>query len=367
MTEPDFVPFRLERWFAAQPRDIACDLTSSGAPAIGLPELLALATDEERELFRTTSLGYGPAAGSQVLRRWIASRYEGVPADDVTVTSGAIEALHLAVSTLVRTGDEVVVQEPTYPAVAGLARSRGACVRVWQLDPERSFRPAVEALAPLLSRRTRLVAITQPNSPTGSVTGSDDLRDLVGLLEPLGIWLLCDEVYRDLVIEPGLVVPSAVELYERALSIGDVAKPFGLGGLRIGWIVVRDAEARRGIALRRDYTTLSIATPSDALAAIALAHAHELLAGPIGLARRNLGALADLAARDHVISFATPRAGVTAFVRVPDAAALQRRLAEVGVIVVPGDLYGHADRVRIGLATAPERFAFGLERIAALV
>ncbi len=360
--------FALERWFAEQqPTARLIDLSGSGAPPRTLRALLAVATRAERVALSRLSLGYGPGQGSAELRSIVAARYRGIRPDDVLVTAGAIEALHLAVAALVDRGDEVIVQEPMYPAVSGLARLRGARVVPWRLAAEDGFHASVLAVTRLLSARTALVAITQPNGPTGSVLEDGELDQLVAALAPRGIRLLSDEVYRDLVLEPGLRVPSAVERYERALSVGDVAKPYGLGGLRIGWLAMRDREARQRIAALRDYTTLSSATPSEALAAIALRHHESLTAEPIRHARTNLRVLTALARRDHALRLDPPRAGVSAFPGVRGADTLQRALRAEGVLVVPGALFGHPDRLRIALAGPPAEFAVALERLAALL
>lgn len=357
-------PFELERWFAAQTPRARIDLAGSGAPPLRLPELLALATPEERACFDDISLGYGPPGGSGGLREAIAARTESLGSEHVLVSCGAIEALHLLIATLVGPGDEVVVQQPMYGAVAGLARARGARVVTWHLRADRSFRAELADLAPLLTDRTRLVAITQPNAPTGSVLDAAALVELVGLLVPRGIWLLSDEVYRDLVLDPGARLPQAAEGYERAISIGDVAKPFGLGGLRIGWALTRDIGLIRRLAALRDYTTLSVPTVSDALARIALAHADRILERARRNARINLGELTGLSRRAPV-SFVPPQAGATAFIRVPDAAVVQRHLADRGVALVPGALFGDPERLRIGLAGAQDEFALGLGELEA--
>jgi aspartate/methionine/tyrosine aminotransferase len=360
-----FAPFEFERWCAACVPVAGCDLSPSGAPPLRLDELLAFATPSERDAFAAVPLGYGPASGDPELRRLVARRH-GVRAHEVLVTCGAIEALLCAVSVLVRAGDEVVVQQPMYPAVAGIARGLGATVVPWRLAAADGFRPRIAALARLLSPRTRLVAVTQPNGPTGSVLEEDDLAALVEVLEPRGIWLLSDEVYRDLVVEAE-AVPSAACRYERALSVGDVAKPFGLGGLRIGLVTARDADVRERIVARRDYTTLSAPTPSGMLAAVALRHADALLARPIRNARANISLLADLASRDNALSFVRPRAGVTAFVGVAGAASVQRRLAAAGVLVVPGSLFGDPERLRVWLGGPPGEFRVALEQLGALL
>ncbi len=355
-------PLALERWFASLARAPRINLAGSGAPPRTLAELSGLASPEERRELETISLGYGPPDGSEELRRAIAAR-QGADACDVLVTCGAIEALNLAVSAIVRPGDEVIVQDPMYPAVAGLAALRGASVVRWRLDPERGFRAALDELAGLLDARTRLVAITQPNGPTGSVIESRELEDLVAMLAAQDLWLLSDEVYRDLVLEPGLAITSA-QRYDRTVTVGDVAKPFGLGGLRIGWLVARDRRLCERVACLRDYTTLSIPTPSDTIARVALSHADALLAPTIAHARANLTRLAALVARDHSLSLVPPRAGLTAFPRVRNAARVQRALQDDGVLVVPGTLFGCPDRLRIGLGVPPDDFALGIERLA---
>jgi len=357
------VPFALERWFAAQPRDWRCDLSPSGARALSLDELLALASPSERAEFARAPLGYGPGQGSTELRALIATRYPGVDDEDVVVTCGAIEALLLCVGALVGPGDEIIVQQPMYGAVAGMAQALGARVRPWILEEERGYRADLSALAALLSPRTRLVAITQPNNPTGAVLEDDAMGELVHLIGSVGAWLLSDEVSRDLALGPQVVTPAVATGYDRAISVADVTKPFGLGGLRVGWFVSRAGELRAAASARRDYTTLSPATPSDLLARIALRHAAEIIAQPAALAREHLRELNALAAAHDMISLVPPRAGLTAFVRARGASALQRHLADEGVLVVPGELFGAPDHLRIWLGASDDSFAYALSCI----
>ncbi len=365
-TVPPFAPFELERWFASHAGRQCIDLTSSGAAPRTLRQLLALASTDERDRFEAVSLGYGAPDGAATLRAAIAARSSIGAGEEITVTCGAIEALRLVIDAVVAEGDEVIVQDPMYGAVAGLAQARGATVVPWPLRPEHAFVGSLDELAALIGPRTALVAITQPNSPTGSLLDDRELEELAALLAPRGIWLLSDEVYRDLALAPGLIVASAHGRYDRALAVGDVAKPFGLGGLRIGWIVARDPEVRARIGVARDYTTLSPPTPSVALAEIALRHADELLARPLENARVNLDLLRAAADRRPSLSLAPPRAGVTAFPAVSGGVRIQRQLAERGVLVVPGSLFGRSDRLRIGLAGPAGEFTAGLAQLESL-
>lgn len=366
MSRASAPPFALERWFASHAGSWRIDLSSSGAPDRMLRDLLALASPGERDAFDAIALGYGPPDGAGALLAAIAARSSIATMDEIAVTCGAIEALRLAVDALVGEGDEVIVQQPMYGAVAGLARARGATVVSWPLRPEQGFVGSLDELQARITPRTVVVAITQPNSPTGSVLDEYALDEVIRLLAADRIWLLSDEVYRDLALVPALVVPSAYGRYDRTLVVGDVAKPFGLGGLRIGWLVARDPEIRERIAAGRDYTTLSPPTPSVALAEIALRHADALIAQPIENARVNLMRLRALACRRSSLSLASPLAGATAFPSVADAARIQPQLAARGVLVVPGSLFGLADRLRIGLAGPADDFAAGLAELESL-
>ncbi|MGH2473185.1 MAG: aminotransferase class I/II-fold pyridoxal phosphate-dependent enzyme, partial [Candidatus Limnocylindria bacterium] len=102
---------------------------------------------------------------------------------------------------------------------------------------------------------------------------------------------------------------------------------------------------------------------SDVLAQVALRHSAELVRAPVANARDNLGTLEALAARVESLSLVPPRAGLSAFARFADAATLQRRLAADGVLVVPGELFGCTDHLRIWLGGSTAEFAFAVEEI----
>jgi len=142
-----FEPFELERWFATRVGRPRIDLTSSGALPRTLRELLGLASAAERDRFDAVSLGYGPPDGAGSLRTAIAARSSIGPGEEITITCGAIEALRLVIDVVVAEGDEVIVQEPMYGAVAGLSRSRGATVVRWPLRPEHAFVGSLDELA----------------------------------------------------------------------------------------------------------------------------------------------------------------------------------------------------------------------------
>ena len=184
MSDAAVAPLELERWFVSCRRPWRCDLSASAAAAPTLAALLALAAPDERAAFHEASLDYGPPDGCSELRELIASRHTGTSPTDVVVTAGATQALHLAITCLLDPGDEIVVQWPTYPAIAGIAETHGAVVRLWQTDD--AARPDLRTLEHLLTPRTRVVAITQPTTPTGTLFCDWDLVALLALADAAG-------------------------------------------------------------------------------------------------------------------------------------------------------------------------------------
>src|SRR5579859_6548677 len=100
---------------------------------------------------------------------------------------------------------------------------------------------------------------------------------VVALAQAHGIVLFSDEVYRELEHDPQSRLPAACDLDERAISLGSISKSYGLPGLRLGWLVTRDAALREAIMALKDYTTICSSAPSEVLTAVALRNRHILL------------------------------------------------------------------------------------------
>lgn len=359
--------FSLERWFAAFEFIPGMrNLAGSGAEPPSARELLALDGPEATARYLETALDYIENPGGERLRAAIAAFHPGITPEQVRATSGASEAILLLIWTQLQSGDNVVVEDPCYASHAEVAAALGAEVRRLPLRAEDGWKPDPERLAALVDRRTRLVLINHPHNPSGAVLDASELQALIRVAESAGAILASDEVFRPIALD-GTPMPSAVTLSERAVSIGDLSKPWGLGGLRVGWLASHDAEILRRAAHARDYTTMCGSGPAERLAEIALRHASTLLAPRMAGARENRRLLAAAIERSEGrLVWQAPAAGYSAWVQLPDGIEAEpfcRSLAlERSVLLLPGSVFGDAYRryLRIGIGGAPETFGAGL-------
>jgi DNA-binding transcriptional MocR family regulator len=174
-------PFLLDEWLERfKGPGIRYDLASSTGPAYSLRAILELADEDHRQSAFESPLVYCPAAGGDELRAGIAELH-GVSKDDVLVTTGAEEALHILFFDAAEPGANVVVSAPGFPPTWTLPESLGLEVRRYHLRPENGFRIDLEEVDRLVDARTRLLLVTSPSSrrrgercscPTRSITRS---------------------------------------------------------------------------------------------------------------------------------------------------------------------------------------------------
>ena len=203
---------------------------------------------------------------------------------------------------------------------------------------------------------------TTPHNPTGSTLDAAQLTVLARLADAAGAILVSDEVFRPIALG-GQATPSVTALSGRAAALGDLSTPWGLGGLRVGWVACRDARLLARLGEVRDYTTMCTNGPAEHLAAIALRHSEALLT-PRLANRADLAALVDRA--EGLLRWQRPGGGYSAWLRLPDgveAAPFCRRLAERrSLLLLPGDVFGedYAGYLRIGFGGDRARFLAGL-------
>jgi len=182
---------------------------------------------------------YVPAAGRTALREAIAAahaRRTGQPVgpDNVVYFSGAQNALFVASMCLAGPGDEVVTFEPLYPTYPATVEVSGA--RLVRAPASPACRPDLEALAPLISSRTRAIFWATPNNPSGVILNDAELACIGALARRHDLWLVSDEVYAGLAPD-GRVPSLAAQLPEQVVTIGSLSKSHAMTGWRAGWLV----------------------------------------------------------------------------------------------------------------------------------
>jgi aspartate/methionine/tyrosine aminotransferase len=259
-------PFLLERYLSKHEfsvRHVAC---ASDPDTLRLADVLALEPDA-RDQFLSVSLGYTETKGSRALREAIASLYQGgVTADDVLVHVGAQEPIYAFMRATVVPGDHVICLTPTYQSLTSVAETIGAEVSRWEAHEANGWQPDVAELERLVRPNTRLLVLNTPQNPTGGLLTGDRYAAAMDFAASRGIRVLGDEVYRGLE-HAGPRLPSVVELSERAVSLGAMAKVYGLAGLRIGWAVTRDRALLERLEVVKDYLSGAQRVPRDHRAA----------------------------------------------------------------------------------------------------
>ena len=356
-------PFALDLWltkykFASPP--VRYDLASSTGPRWTLRELLDLGGPSTRADLESLMLSYQPTAGSAGLRRRI-GELDDVDPDWVVVTTGASEALLVLMCVMAEPGTSVLLPEPCFPAFPVAARAWGLGVRTYALSRERGFEQTARAIAGAVDDTTRLVLVNSPHNPSGALMPPEELAALGEMLAARGVLLAVDEVYHPLYVGPPR--PSAARL-PYTVALGDMSKAMSLGGLRIGWIIDRDAVRRERLAQARGYFTVSGSPVTESLAELALASADRVLGRARTVVGTNLASLERLiAAHAGTLAWCKPAGGTTAFpwfIDGRDTRPFAEMLARQGVLVMPGDCFGPRDHFRVGLGAEPAEFSEAL-------
>lgn len=210
-TLPTFRPFEMERWQSKYENRVAFNLSESGVHPLALNELILLSGEDD---VGDTLIGYGQSNGSDLLRARIAGLYadagsgDGAGAaggaasggravpdiDGVVVCNGSAEANFLASWHLVGAGDDVVILVPTYMQTHGIATNAGARVIEVPLREELGWQPDPDEISRSVTGRTRMIVVTNPGNPTGSILNDDARRAVIDAAARTGAWILADEV-----------------------------------------------------------------------------------------------------------------------------------------------------------------------------
>jgi aspartate/methionine/tyrosine aminotransferase len=349
-------PFEIERYYERWEFSAELMLSSSDCETMALGELLALEPDAEERL-RALRLGYTEVAGSPELRAAIASRHEHAQAGDVLAVAAAEEGIFATYNALLGPDDHAIVETPCYGSALEVARSTGADVSAWQRRHEDGWAHDVEQLERMLRPNTALIYINSPHNPTGLGMRREVFDRVVALARENGAVLFSDEVYRGLEHDPATRLPSACDAYHEAVSLGAVSKAHGLPGLRVAWLVCRDAELRQRISDMKLYTTICSSAPSELLLALALRHEQRLVERSRTLVFANLPLVDELLERrSELFSWVRPDAAPIGFAAVAGIEDVRSWCEEIalraGVLLLPGGVYEQPDHVRIGFGRA---------------
>ena len=181
--------------------------------------------------------------------------------DEIMVTTGGIHGLFITCQALLEPGDEVIVPDPEWPPCVGNIRAAHGVPVPCPLHETLGWRYDLDELASTITSKTRAIYLNSPHNPTGGVLTRTDVAAIVALAEKRGVWIISDEAYEDVVFEGEHVSPASLPgAYDRTISLYTFSKSYAMTGLRLGYVVARDATVRDRMKKALFYTASNIAS-----------------------------------------------------------------------------------------------------------
>ena len=346
----------LEVWFDEYQFKIDYDIGESGMKFLSLKNL---GIDLNEVEFR-----YGYHLGHPDLRKEIAKQYKGMTWENVAVTTGASEGNFAVIGHLVGSKDHIIVEHPTYPSLYQIPRSLERDLSLFRLTWKNEFRPDMDELRKLIKPNTKLITLTHPNNPTGSVITEDELKEAIEIAEKAGAYLMVDETYRDMIFDNP--PPLAATMSPNVISLASMSKTWGLPGIRIGWVVA-DTPIIEAIRAVREQVTICNSSVGEAIAKAILKQRKTLLTKLRKSMITNFRILKSWMNNQKWLEWIEPKSGVVGAPRLVSGGSTdelcQLLVTKYRTFTVPGsrmELDGH---LRIGFGGEQEELTRGLEQL----
>jgi aspartate/methionine/tyrosine aminotransferase len=339
-----------------------------GAPDFDTPDAIKAAAIHR---LQAGFVHYAPNAGIPELRRAIAESVNGkrgtnYTANSVIVSIGACEAISIALMATCEPGSEIIVPTPCWMNYLMLPRILGINAVEVPMDT-RTFLPHVEAVRAKITERTRAILLNTPSNPTGAIIPPEVLRELVALASERSIWLICDEVYEDIVYSgfqhySPLCIPGADQV---TMLISGFSKTFSMTGWRLGYVLAPPTAIDAMLKVHQ-YLVTSATSFTQWGALTALNDRPQVAEMQAEYQKRRDVVVPAL--QTAGIDFVEPGGSFFVFPRIPeryidDEAFCQNMLTEHGLALVPGSVFGadYARHFRLCFACATEDVIEGIQ------
>ncbi len=356
MTERQGVaPFRYMEWAKRQQSGAGINLGASG---IGPPDPGQLALGAGQLDLAQRGYDMPPEA-----RRRLAERL-GVEPDRLMLTLGSSQGLYLLCSSWLQPGDLCLVERPAYELLPGLARLLRARVERIDRSPEDHYRLPADLPARIAADQPRLVLLTNPHNPSGSLLSLDELVPVAEAVASHGGLLAVDEVYLEFLADAPR--RSAQVLGDSVAVVSSFTKAFGLGTLRFGWLIAAPARIEEAIRTN-NYISVLYPNPCAWVGLRALDQLASLQARAAAVRARHLPIVRSWVASQPAVSWLPPDVGVIAFPRLAESVDVDRlceRLSEEhDTLVVPGSFFEAPQHIRVGFGIDEAALREGLSHL----
>lgn len=351
---------------------------AQGEGSMKTPDFIADATYKALQDGKTF---YAPVLGIQELRQEISNYYGQVfnmnmPTSRIFVTSSGTTAMHLALTSILDEGDEVVAVTPIWKNLLGaIELTQAVTVQVplehvdgkgWDLDLDRLF--------DAVTSKTKAMLIVTPSNPTGWTMKGSDIKKVVEFARERGIWIISDEVYSRIVYE-GDRSPSFLDYTQpddKLFVVNSFSKSYAMTGWRLGWLIgpAESENALRDLAL---YDNMGPPTYAQYGALAALRHGEPFIAEQLALWKSNLEIVMDRFQSNGRITMNRPPATFYAFFKVEngedDLALIKRLIDEANLSLAPGCAFGKccSGWIRMCYAVSEQKLIDSLNRLELVV
>ncbi len=357
--------FELERIQSLFENTVDYNLTESGFHPYTLEELLT--AEQFKELTKRV-IGYGQTNGSIQLRKNVSFLYNDVDEENVLVTNGSSEANFIACHTLLEKNDEVIMMVPNYMQIWGIAEEMGCKLKAFHLKEDNRWKPDLKELKNLITNETKMIALCNPNNPTGYTFTKEEMEQIVEIARSADAWIYCDEVYRGAELN-GITIDSFISMYDKVMVNGGLSKSYALPGSRLGWLVGPKTTIADTWAYH-DYTSIAAGMLSQYIGEIVLEPNKrlEILSRNRNMLNGNLKTVKLwLDQYGDIFEYVEPQAGGMLFIKynlnINSTELAEWLRKEKSVFILAGDVYGMDKHFRIGIGERKEYIINGLDRI----
>lgn len=341
-------------WAKTRPK-VKYDLGLSGILNLPFSELEA--NIEDVDLNGDNSYGYGPLIDAL-------AEHCAVPRECVvTISGGTSMANHLAMAAAIEHGDEILIEQPTYEPLLALAEYFGAKIIRFSRSVENNYRVDVDEIARKITRRTRLIVLTNLHNPSSVLIDEETLRQIGEIARDAGARVLVDEVYLEAMFEAA--PRSSAHLGPRFIATSSLTKGYGLSGLRCGWILAEPELAQRMRILHDIFGAVG-PHPAETLSVLALQKLPKFIARAKTILQTNRAVLHDFLDSREELTVVMPASGTTCFPRLEkgNVGELWRLLSnKYDTAFVPGRFFESPQHLRLGMCAEPDLFQTGVENL----
>jgi len=338
------------------------NLSNSFAQPLDSQELitLSLARGDQQivDQFNNHSLDYTPGGGSPDLREEIAQLYgPNISPENIVVFPGAQVALQTVATALLNEKSHSIVFTPGYQSVQTAPFHSGSQVTTLSLEAANNWQIDLDTVETAIQENTKYIVINQPYNPAGTLMKHKLQQQLKDLADQNGIYLLSDEVYRLLEHDPKDKLPAMAEFYNKGLSACTLSKPWGGGGITIGWLALQDVDLKQKLIDTQYFGTSCPSRASEIQAIMTLRASDIILKRNLAIIKYNLSLLDDFFEKyNHFFEWIRPNAGAIGFVKFKgplSSEELGEQLAKSSISIKPAYVFAdnykeYSDYFRIG-------------------